>query len=115
MNKLVVTLLLTVPLAACERASHSATPSSTSATASPAAAVAAAPAANAAPAAAGAVGDDPSVPRIPAGTKVACAVTGEEFRVNDKTVQVTYGGKRYAFCCPDCAPTFNKNPAKFAK
>ena len=60
------------------------------------------------------VGDDPMVPRIPIGIRTHCAVTGEEFTVRQSTVQVTYKGKRYVFCCPDCQPQFAKNPAKFA-
>jgi YHS domain-containing protein len=52
---------------------------------------------------------------IPLGTKMKCAVTGEDFTVSAKTVQVVYQGKRYAFCCADCLPEFNKNPAKFAQ
>jgi YHS domain-containing protein len=55
------------------------------------------------------------IPLIPAGTKMKCAVTGEDFTVSAKTIQTVYNGKRYAFCCPDCLPEFNKNPAKFAQ
>jgi len=54
-------------------------------------------------------------PAIPVGTKMKCAVTGEDFTVSAKTVQIVHNGKRYAFCCPDCLPEFNKNPAKFAQ
>ena len=49
------------------------------------------------------------------GTKAKCAVTGEDFTVDAKTQTSTYNGKVYAFCCPDCKPTFDKNPAKYAK
>src|SRR5689334_13209509 len=94
--------LLALPLSACEKKSQSAQPA------------AAAPQA-AAPAAAGTVGDDPSVPKLAVGTKAHCAVTGEEFTVKENTVQATYNGKRYAFCCADCQPTFAKNPVKYAK
>ena len=61
------------------------------------------------------VGDDATVPRLAVGTKAKCAVSGEDFTVKADTVQVTYAGKRYAFCCADCQPTFAKNPAKYAK
>lgn len=54
-------------------------------------------------------------PMIPVGTKLKCPVTGEDFTVKAATVQVVYKGKRYAFCCPDCKPDFEKNPDKFAK
>lgn len=62
--------------------------------------------------------DDKKAPEPPAianGTKMKCPVSGEEFTVGPKTQQVVYNGKRYAFCCPDCAPDFQKNPAKYAK
>ena len=49
------------------------------------------------------------------GQKTHCAVTGEEFVVAATTVQVEHEGKHYAFCCPDCAPSFQKNPGKYAK
>jgi YHS domain-containing protein len=49
------------------------------------------------------------------GTKAKCAVTGEEYTVSDKTQFATYNGKMYGFCCPDCKPDFEKNPAKYAK
>jgi len=54
-------------------------------------------------------------PAIAIGTKMKCAVTGEDFTVSAKTIQTVYQGKRYAFCCADCLPEFNKNPAKFAR
>jgi len=49
------------------------------------------------------------------GTKARCPVSGEEFTVKDKTATATYNGRVYAFCCPDCKPDFEKNPAKYAK
>jgi YHS domain-containing protein len=101
MTKLALAFLLLAP--ACN--------STKAATASAPAATASAPAAAAnAPAAAMA---DP--PPIAIGTKMKCAVTGEDFTVSAKTVQVVYKGKRYAFCCADCKPDFEKNPEKFAK
>ena len=96
MNRLLLCVLLGAPLAACE---HKEAPA--------AATVASAPA--------GAVGDDPAVPKLAVGTAAKCPVTGEDFTVKESTVQVTYNGKRYAFCCADCQPTFAKNPAKYAK
>ena len=54
-------------------------------------------------------------PPFAVGTKMKCAVTGEDFTVSAKTIQTVYNGKRYAFCCADCLPEFNKNPAKFAR
>ena len=98
-NRTVLALLLALPLFGCEKKSQS--------TPAPVATAAA-------PAAAGVVGDDPAVAKLPVGTKTKCAVTAEEFTVKDSTVQVTYNGKRYAFCCADCQPTFAKNPAKYA-
>jgi YHS domain-containing protein len=108
-NRTALALLLALPLFGCEKKSQSAP-----AVATPVAAAAAPAAAPAAPAAAAVVGDDPAVAKLPVGTKTKCAVTAEEFTVKPSTVQVTYNGKRYAFCCPDCQPTFAKNPAKYA-
>src|SRR5690348_7471326 len=47
------------------------------------------------------------------GTRARCAVTGDEFTVNTRTQTSTYNGRVYAFCCPDCKPDFDKEPAKF--
>jgi YHS domain-containing protein len=54
-------------------------------------------------------------PPIAVGTKMKCPVSGEDFTVKAKTVQLVYKGKRYAFCCPDCIGDFKKTPEKFAK
>jgi YHS domain-containing protein len=81
--------------------------------ANPPPATAAAPIAAATPTAATPGAADPAP--FAAGTKMKCVVTGEEFTVGAKTTQIVYEGKRYAFCCNDCLPEFNKNPAKFAQ
>ena len=52
---------------------------------------------------------------IAVGQKAHCPVTGEEFVVAANTVQVEHEGKHYAFCCADCAPSFQKDPAKYTK
>ena len=65
----------------------------------------------AAPAATLSVG---SPTKLTIGQKAHCAVTGEEFVVAASTVQVEYAGKHYGFC-EDCKPTFDKNPAKYAR
>ncbi|HEY2748245.1 MAG TPA: YHS domain-containing protein [Polyangia bacterium] len=101
MNQLLVCAILGLPLAACE---HKSAPNA------PAAAATAVPSAPSM-----VVGDDPAVPKLAIGTSAKCAVSGEEFKVTASTAQVTYNGKRYAFCCPDCQPAFAKNPAKYAK
>ncbi len=89
---------------------HTATvPAAVPAAATP---TAAAPAMGTATAAAPAATSDP--PMIAVGTKMKCPVSGEEFTVKESTQQVVYAGKRYAFCCSDCKPDFEKNPAKFA-
>ena len=49
------------------------------------------------------------------GTRAHCAVSNEEFTVGERTVTSTYNGKVYVFCCADCKPDFDKNPAKYAK
>ena len=53
-----------------------------------------------------------SQPKV--GTKARCAVAGEEFVVKAKTMFSTHEGRVYAFCCADCKPDFDKNPAKYA-
>jgi YHS domain-containing protein len=63
--------------------------------------------------------DDKAAPiafdKAPAfGTTARCAVTHETFTVTAKTATATYQGKTYVFCCPECKPTFEKDPAKFA-
>ena len=93
MNQLLVCALLSLPLVACDK-KQAAAPSPTTAAA---------------------VGNDSAVPKLAVGTAAKCPVTGEDFTVKDSTVQVTYNGKRYAFCCADCQPTFAKDPAKYAK
>jgi YHS domain-containing protein len=50
----------------------------------------------------------------PVGTWATCAVSGDVFQVSRETDFATYGGRVYAFCCPDCKPDFVKDPAKYA-
>ena len=54
------------------------------------------------------------VGKPPLGTKAWCPVTNEEFAVTEKTEVAEYQGRTYAFCCPDCKPSFEKNPPKYA-
>ncbi len=49
------------------------------------------------------------------GTWAKCPVSGEVFKVGKETKFATYGGRVYAFCCTDCKPDFDKDPAKFAE
>lgn len=42
-----------------------------------------------------------------------CIVSGEDAMEGAKTV--AYKGKLYHICCPDCEPTFNKDPEKYVK
>jgi YHS domain-containing protein len=90
-------LMLALQLGGCEKKSQTAQPA------------ASAPASSG-----GAVGDNATIPKLAIGSAAKCPVTGEDFTVKENTVQVTYDGKRYAFCCADCQPTFAKNPAKYA-
>jgi YHS domain-containing protein len=48
------------------------------------------------------------------GTWAKCPVSGDIFQVDKDTDFATYGGRVYAFCCPDCKPDFDKDPAKYA-
>jgi len=99
MTPFVLSALLALPLVACDKSKSAPAPAA---------------AATKAPTGA-AVGDDPTVAKLAVGTAAKCPVTGEDFTVKDSTVQVTYNGKRYAFCCADCRPTFEKDPTKYAK
>ena len=53
------------------------------------------------------------------GHEVHCAVMKEhKISVDEATKKKAYAdykGNRYYFCCAGCAPTFKKNPAKYAK
>src|SRR3982751_2440790 len=48
------------------------------------------------------------------GTWAKCAVSGDVFQVGSETEFATYNGRTYAFCCPDCKPDFEKDPAKYS-
>ncbi|MGI4789306.1 MAG: YHS domain-containing protein [Janthinobacterium lividum] len=44
---------------------------------------------------------------------LVCPVTGEKIGTADNAFNhEVYHGKTYYFCCPDCKPRFDKNPAK---
>jgi YHS domain-containing protein len=49
------------------------------------------------------------------GTRASCAVSKERFTVTAKTQSTVFQGKTYVFCCADCKPDFEKNPAKYAQ
>ena len=45
-----------------------------------------------------------------------CPVTGETIAsVKAAVGSSVYKGKTYYFCCKDCKPDFDKNPAKYVK
>jgi YHS domain-containing protein len=41
-------------------------------------------------------------------------MSGETFQVSAGTEFATYKGRVYAFCCPECKPDFEKDPAAHA-
>ena len=49
------------------------------------------------------------------GTWARCPVSGEVFRVEKDSEFAAYDGRVYAFCCPDCKPDFEKDPARYAE
>ncbi len=52
----------------------------------------------------------------PAAAPLVCPVTGETIAsAKDAVGHSTYKGKTYYFCCSDCKPKFDKNPAKYIK
>ena len=45
-----------------------------------------------------------------------CPVTGDKIAsVKAAVGHSTYKGTTYYFCCPECKPRFDKNPAKYVK
>src|SRR5438046_3075044 len=44
-----------------------------------------------------------------------CAVSGDVFKVGKDTTFATHEGRTYAFCCNECKPDFEKDPAKYAE
>lgn len=111
--KILSLALLFGTAAACSRGDSAPLPAVTATAVAPAAKVATPPAAAPAAAPAAPVAAEP--PLIAVGTKLKCPVSHEDFTVDGKTTQLVYNGKRYAFCCDDCKPTFLKNPAKYAQ
>jgi YHS domain-containing protein len=51
----------------------------------------------------------------PPGTWAKCPVSGDVFQVGKETEFATYDGRVYAFCCTDCKPDFDKDPARYAQ
>jgi len=55
-------------------------------------------------------------PALPSGTDVVdsgniiCPISGKPVNAKYTTV---YQGKKYAFCCPNCAAKFEKDPEKY--
>ena len=47
------------------------------------------------------------------GTWATCAVSGEVFKIGPETQFSSRDGRTYAFCCNECKPDFDKDPAKF--
>lgn len=48
--------------------------------------------------------------------RLVCPVTGTKIAsVKTAVGHSTYKGKTYYFCCPECKPKFDKNPAKYIK
>jgi YHS domain-containing protein len=48
------------------------------------------------------------------GTQARCPVSGETFTVAADSDRSEFQGKHFAFCCPDCKPKFDANPAQYA-
>ena len=49
-------------------------------------------------------------------TALICPVTGTKIASTKAAVgHSTYKGKTYYFCCPECKPRFDKDPAKYVK
>jgi len=59
--------------------------------------------------------DQPAVPKDMIGKEAACPITGEKFKVTEKTAFSSYKGTNYYFCCPGCKPKFDAEPEKYLK
>jgi YHS domain-containing protein len=49
------------------------------------------------------------------GKHFICPVLGNKGLVDSSTSYSDYEGQRYYFCCPDCKPKFEANPADYLK
>lgn len=49
------------------------------------------------------------------GIDAVCPVMGTKFKVTENNEVGEYKGKTYYFCCPECPPLFQKDPAKYVK
>ena len=49
------------------------------------------------------------------GAWAKCPVSGDVFKVGEDTRFASYEGRVYAFCCTDCKPDFDKDPARYAE
>ncbi len=47
------------------------------------------------------------------GTKAVCPVMEDPFVVAENTLVAEYEGRFYAFCCKECGPRFEAEPAKY--
>ncbi|MDP3787159.1 MAG: YHS domain-containing protein [Candidatus Omnitrophota bacterium] len=47
------------------------------------------------------------------GNKVVCPVSGGAFNIEPDSKKVSYEGKIYYFCSPDCAALFNADQKKY--
>jgi len=47
------------------------------------------------------------------GNKAVCPVSGEAFNIEPDSKKVSYEGKIYYFCCPDCVALFNADEKKY--
>ena len=58
----------------------------------------------------------PTAAAAPAKASLVCPVTGDKIAsVKDAAGKSTYKGKTYYFCCSQCKPMFDKDPAKYVK
>jgi Cu+-exporting ATPase len=94
---------------ACKSESNKAPAQAASPATPPAATPPAAPASAPAAAVPAAFDQKPAV-----GATAKCPVSGETFTIEASTLHTEYNGKHYAFCCGECKPKFEADPAKFA-
>lgn len=47
------------------------------------------------------------------GTRAYCPVMGHDFIVSESSPRSEHNGRHFVFCCPDCKPRFDSDPAQF--
>lgn len=47
------------------------------------------------------------------GTRAHCPVMGHDFTISESSPRSEHNGRHFVFCCPDCKPRFDADPAQY--